>query len=384
MAALCLVTVSALILIFAFSEEPAKSVTLIHSAPAFTPIYEVTAPSQQLTELRAAQSVLGADPDNADAALNLSRVALGLYQLVGNARFLGLAKASLTPWWHSGAAPLPIWLTRARIKQTEHQFEQAATDLSALNSQHRGNIEALLLETDAWRRAGKIYAAKKACIAVALAGRTDLASVCSAEILLALGDANRANTLLSEALAGMTQQPPAVRDWAWSIYADSFTALDQNDKAAEIWSVLTQSAQSPLSYRLAYADLLLTMSQWQQVSDLLSDRADNTAALLRLVIAARRSGGMNLTTMQDELEQRLKIAATSGAAELYLRDQALFAWKIEDNPTLALDFARRNWDLQKSWEDTELVLRIAIAAKDSAAQALIRAWRATASTEQIQ
>ena len=185
--ALCGVTGAALLLIFALSEDRGSSRQLIRAADARTLLYRLDTHSEGFSDLMAARRGLDRAPDDALQALRLSRLALEHYRITGNTRFLGVAKAALSPWWDAPEPAVEIWLTRGRILQTEHQFIRAARDLAALNTHHPGHIEALLLETDAWRRGGNIVAAKRSCIKLAFAGRADLAHYCSAEILLSVG-----------------------------------------------------------------------------------------------------------------------------------------------------------------------------------------------------
>ena len=370
-----MVTVFALMLIFYFSEEKQAETGLLRSASAFTPIYQAADYSQDLVALLAAQRVFNANPSNPKTAIKLSRFSLQMYQSNGNARFLGAAKSALQPWWDVSEPPLEIWLTRGRLLQTEHYFETAAQDLSRLNSSHPGNIEALLLETDAWRRAGRINPAKKACIALAFAGRPDLTLFCTAEILLSLGESKKAEAILGNRLDDIRSLGLGEQAWAWSIYADSLLAIGELDQAERIWDSIAQSRELLLSYKLSYADVLIALSRWQQVTELLAADADKTAALLRLSLAAKNTAAVDYETMRERLAARLEVAAESAAAHLYLREQALYAFWIEEDSKSALEFALLNWEKQKGWEDVELVLTIARSIDDTAALEQIQQWR---------
>lgn len=380
LAALCIVTVFAIFLIFVIGAQNREKSDLIRSAGAYTPIYQFTEQSTGLTKLIQHQQLLSKNPLDAALAHKTARLSLQQYSTNGNSRFLGTAKSALAPWWTDPEPPLDIWLTRARITQTKHDFKAAAKDLSLLNRKHRGKVGALLLESDTWRRAGLIVPAKTACISVAFTGRPDLTRFCTVEILLSQGDFSQAGKLMQNTMKSTLNLPAPQQTWARSIYADTLLANGQLDAAAEIWASVIQTGTAMLTHRLAYADVLITQSRWQQVYDLLIKDIDNTAALLRLTVAARQIDESEYPKLRDRLASRLKTAATTKQANLYLRERALFSLWIEQDSSQALDYALRNWGYQKGWEDSELVLHIAKINGNKAAIRQIEQWRAQSSS----
>lgn len=374
--ALCLVTLASLMAIFAFATGQESKRKLVREADAFTPIYQIAANDPQLTDLLAARRVHELDPRNSMRALQLSRLALTRYRSGGNTRYLGLARAALAPWWDSPEPALEIWLARGRILQSGHRFIEAARDLAALNQRHPRNIEALLLETDAWRRAGEIALAKRSCVRLAFSGRLDLAHYCGAEILLSSGEYQAAQALLASIIEDAANLSEGERAWAYAIYADSLVANANQRQARLVWQRILQSIDVPLAYRLAYADLLLNLQDWPAVVELLSQDRDTTAAMLRLAIAARNSDSVQYRQLRAQLAYRF--AQVSDDSGLYLRDRAIHALSIMDDPATALDFAMQNWVLQKGWEDSALVLRLARIVDDSEALQRVERWQQTA------
>ena len=375
-----MVTVFAIFLIFLISAQNREQNDLIRNANALTPIYQFTQLSPGLNELIQQQQLLSQDPLDTTLALKTARLSLKQYSNNGNTRFIGTAKLALSPWWTAPEPPLGIWLTRARITQTEHYFEAAANDLALLNSKYRGNLEGLLLESDAWRRAGLITAAKKACIAVAFAGRPDLARFCTVEILLSQGNFIKADKLMKNSIDTTLNLTTAPQIWARSIYADVLLANGQLDAAAAIWASVMQTGAAMLTHRLAYADVLIAQARWQQVYNLLSKDSDNTAALLRLSVAAQHVVELEYPKLRDQLINRLQIAATTKQANLYLRERALFSLWIEQDSSQALEHALQNWRYQKGWEDTQLVLNIARIDGNKAALRKIELWQTRVSS----
>ena len=75
------------------------------------------------------------------------------------------------------------------------------------------------------------------------------------------------------------------------------------------------------------------------------------------------------------LQRRLAIAARTSAADLHLREQALYALWLENDAAKSLQLAMRNWEMQKGWEDADLVLRIAGELHRDDAIRRIREWQ---------
>jgi hypothetical protein len=373
--ALAVIAVSLLVLLVTVQPNISPQASLITQAAAFTPIYQLDQRDQTLTGLVRLQRQLTMTPQQPVVAAKLAQQSLALYQASGNSRFLGMAKSALQPWWHIPHPDQAIWLLRGRIQQTEHQFAAAALDLTALNSRYPGSIEALLLEADAWRRAGQAKRSRRACLAVALAGRVDLARFCSAELLLSQGDVASASRLLSTTISSAEQLPLAQRNWAYAVYADTLVAAGELQQAAMVLAKVVASAASVQSYTLAYADVLLELRRWQAVVDLLAELPPSTATLLRQVKAGKQLQSADIAGLSDQLSSRMVLLEAGSDANVHLRERALYAWWVEENTEQALQLALQNWQLQKGWEDAELVLAIASQSNNQSALALIKQWR---------
>lgn len=354
------------------------SAPVVHRASPSTPILQRGPRYENLSELADARREQRVSEPSAEQATTVALLALQLYQSTGNSRFLGAAKSSIAAWENMDKPPMTVWMLRGRIAQTEHRFAEAARDLARFNQMHSGQIEALLLEADAWRRTGEIAHAKTACMRVALNGRMDLASYCSADILLSVGQPEAALALIHPIIVNVRSMPLAEQVWASAIYADLLYATGREEEAAEVWARVVAGGDAPLTYRLAYADVLLSLSRFEDVVILLGDDTQTSAALLRVTVAAARLERDDAAAMQSTLEGRLQISALTSTADLHLREQALFALWLEEDAGKALQFALRNWELQKGWEDAALVQRIAHSLNDSTTVQQISDWQQAA------
>ncbi|WP_372798421.1 hypothetical protein [Litorivivens sp.] len=368
----------AVIILVSGGHPGASSTPVVHSANPFTPILRRELQYTNLPALAAARRNPGVGESRAEHSVTTALLALKLYQSTGNARFLGAAKSAIAAWEAVDQPPPAVWLLRGRIAQTEHRFAEAARDLARFNRVHSGVTEALLLEADAWRRTGEIAAAKTACMRIALNGRMDLAQYCSAEILLSVGQPEAALALIQPILLNAKSLPQAEQQWASAIHADLLYATSSIEGAAEVWATIAADGNAPLTYQLAYADVLLSLSRFEDVVSLLGDNTQTSAALLRVTLAATRLERDDAGSMRLTLQRRLEVSALTSTAQLHLREQALYALWLDDDACKALQFALRNWELQKGWEDAALVQRIANSLNDSAIIQQISRWQDTA------
>ncbi len=377
LAALVAVTVATLAVIAMVGGQPpgTQSAAVLHSGSPAMPIYQRKSQLAKLPELFAARRRMAVGEPSAEESAVVARLSLEIFQATGNARLLGAAESAIAAWDNVPQPPSTVWLLRGRILQTRHHFAAAAQDLSLFNRVYVGVPEALLLEADAWRRAGAVARSRGVCMQLALHGRMDLATFCAAEVLLSVGQPGAALARVESVIDYAASLPAAERNWALAIYADVLCASGNPGRAATIWAKVLESDSAPLSYQLAYADVLLSLARYQDVVELLGEDAQMTGALLRVIVAATRLGHANAASRQAALKARLDLGSRMAAGELHLREQALYALWLDEDVEKSLALALRNWELQKGWEDAALVLEIADRLHNTGAMRRIRDWQ---------
>lgn len=330
----------------------------------------------ELSEAGALWRELAENPRDASLAARFTEDALRRYARTGDARLLGYAATALDPWSGNASPPRDIWLLRARLAQTHHEFRAAADDLAAFLKVYPGTTEALLLASDAARRAGDLATARRHCVGLQLAGHPTFARLCAADILLTLGKEDRALRIASNVSAvELSATWPQARAWAEAVHGDAALASGDHAAARAAYQrALQASDDAPLSLRISYIDLLLAQGDYEVADSLLRMQPDHDALLLRRAIAARRLGHPELGALQQELAQRFE-TATAGDPNAQLRERALYELHVALRPQRALELAERNWRLQKGWEDAALLQSAANAAGDDAALRRLRAWR---------
>lgn len=331
-------------------------------------------PSQGLA---ARWRALQRDPGDAGAASRYAGLALRHYALSGDARYLGYAEAAVAHWQDDADPPLAVWLLRARVLQTQHRFAEAGADLDRLLAQHRQSVEGMLLAADAWRRAGDIDRARSRCAGLALAGYTEPALHCTADILMSLGKAGEAYDLLSPLHEDTSQAPKALEQWMLTVAADAAAAAGKDPEARALYERSLAIPDASIAMYAAFADLLLAAGRPRDAIEVLARAPDQDAdpLLLRRAIAARQLDGADFEALRERLRAGFDEAQKLGTAELHLREQALFALLIDDDPGAALAYAGKNWTLQKGAEDAALFIEAARAAGRPEAAGAVHDWR---------
>ncbi|MDP9199004.1 MAG: hypothetical protein M3O07_07305 [Pseudomonadota bacterium] len=348
------------------AEPPADTVVLQRAESADSP-----------QGLAARWRALQRDPGDADAASRYAGLALRQYAVSGDARHLGYAERALADWQDAADPPLSVWLLRGRILQTQHRFAEAGADLDRLLAKHRHSVEGMLMAADAWRRAGEIDRARSRCAGLALAGFAEPASHCAADILMSLGKAAEAYALLSPLHTGPSRAPKELKQWMLTVAADAAAAAGRNPQARAFYERALAIPDAGIAVHASYADLLLAEGRPHDAIAALgrARNQDADALLLRRAIAAKQLDGADFGALRDRLRAAFDEAEALGTATLHLRELALFALWIDDDPHAALAHARLNWTLQKGWEDAALFIDAARAAGRPEAAGAVHDWR---------
>jgi len=329
------------------------------------------------TSIAALRHRLISEPDNGVLAAQLAAMAMREFAKRGQTRFVGYAQTALEPWSNDAAPSLDIWRLRGRIAQSLHRFAAAAEDLDCLLAAHPGDVEALLLSADAWRRAGRIDLARQRCFSLGLSGHHALARLCAADILSTLGRGEDAYRIASQTMASARDRlPPDTSAWGGSVLGDAAFASGRLEEARVAYeSALSATVSPTLSTGLALADVLLELRDFEAVRQLLDALPPCDAVLLREARLAAATGDPSAPELSARLGRGFELNAPTADAELHLREQAMFELHVLGNGVRALELASRNWQLQKGWEDAALLSKAAAATGDTRTLQALAAWR---------
>lgn len=321
-----------------------------------------------VAQQRSQRAELQRQPQNLGLAVRTAREAIARARQDGDPRELGQAQAALAPWWKLPAPPAPVRLLRAIVRQSQHDFGSALTDLDALLADPRAPLE-LLAQAELTRASilqvqGHFAEADDGCARLLASRYASLgasaqlpAQVCRAELLSLTGHPKESDA----ALAGIAQRGgAALSGWLALVRAE----LAERRGSAQAGPLYQQALRDSSDvYTLAvYADWLLDRQRDAEVLQLLAGREDADALLLRLAIAQQRQGDAAAATSIATLQARFD-AARERNDSTHRREEARFELQLRQRPAQALTLAEANWAIQKEPADARILLQAAQAAQ---------------------
>ncbi|HKU86758.1 MAG TPA: tetratricopeptide repeat protein [Casimicrobiaceae bacterium] len=309
-----------------------------------------------LAALRRLRRDLAANPQDQALARSVAQRALEAARTLGDPRFLGQAQAALAPWWGVDDIPAPVLLLRATIRQSQHDFAGALTDLDRLLAAHPGFSQARLTRAILLTVVGRYADARRDC--AALTGRASPLAIaaCDAGPASLSGDADAAyDALLTAPLRA--SDDAAVREWALTIAAEIAARRGHYARAeAHFRSALALDPRDAY-LKAAYADFLLDRGRAREVVTLLRDDTRNDGLLLRLALAEARlpDARPSYEAHRADLAARFDAARQRGDS-LHRREEARFRLDLLDDSETALALARANWLVQREPADLRILL----------------------------
>jgi tetratricopeptide (TPR) repeat protein len=325
--------------------------------------------------------------DSPDAAATRAWQWIERARIEGDSRWLGRAQVELMPWWSDSAAPTAILLARATIRQREHAFEQARSDLSRLLADEPEDAQAWLTRAVIEMVQGDVAAAQKSCAALLGLGNRLSAYSCLARVGSLTGRAKQSLDLLAriveaEELESVRQDATreariAERLFALETLAETADRLGRGDEADRWFERAFQLAPNDSRLLAARADSLLDSGRDREVLPLLSNRTADDGLLLRLALAEQDLGLPAAAVHARELRDRFEAARRRGD-RLHLGEESRHALRLEEDPEAALRLARENWAFQREPRDARTFLEAALAAgRPNAAEPVLLHLRTT-------
>ncbi len=326
--------------------------------------------------LRSPAEAAPAGPVDAATAVARARGELTRYQESADPRYLGQAEAALGRFWEEAAPPEPVLVLRARIRQSNHEFLAALSDLDQALVMSPADGQALLDRASIQTVLGHYDAARRDCQGLEGLTATLYVAVCRAAIAGVTGSAQKAVSDLSHALLA-----PGVeiedKCWAESLLGELSTRLGDGAAAEARFRSVLAACPSDSYAKGALADLLLDLQRNSEVVPLLAEQVRQDALLLRLAIAERRLESAGFAAHLEDLRQRFEEAHLRGSS-VHRREEARFELALRDAPERALTLALDNFQVQRETADVRIALEAALAAgHPERAQEVVSFARAT-------
>jgi len=335
-----------------------------------------------LRALNAQRRALAAKPEDLDAALAYARRAIELGRETADPRYHGRADAALRPWLALAEPPPVVRLLRATLRQQRHDFAGALADLDALiardGQDFQVQTQARLTRATVLMVQGRPAEALVDCDAL-IAARANLlaAATCIASVRSLDGHAAAAIDVLTAALAESAAAPAGERLWALSALAEIEARQDRGREAGahfEAALALLRASGGHDPYLLtAWADHLLATGRAAEALALTRDFKQIDNLLLRHALAQAAVGDPGLADSRAQLEARYLESGLRGES-VHLREEALYALRLQRDPHKAAERAARNWLSQREPADARLLLEASVASKQPALARPVLDW----------
>lgn len=324
---------------------------------------------ETLPARRAAAASTAASPRSADpaAAVREANDWLAQAHAQGDPRFAGRALAVLQPWAADASAPAPVVLMLATTEQYIHRFDSARQRLQALVARDPRQPQAWLTLATLHRLHGRYAESDAACKAlVPLPGTGLHAAACLAENQALRGDVDAARMVFQRLLA---QGDGNARGWLLTSLAELEQRAGRPEEAERAFRAALAADPSDGYAALALVDLLIDRRRPAEALALLDRQPRSDAVLLRRVQAgqALTRGGSTADDARELRERFTQAALRPGAFDGHAREQALYAWHVEQDLPAAVRHARDNLGVQREPFDLLLLARAARAAGDDVA-----------------
>ena len=353
-----------------------------HESEVLQQLPKVFFQAANIDEIKQLKAILSYQADNWPAASELAHHYIDLAHEQADPRYMGYAQAVLKPWWLDAQAPAQALIMRAIIKQYEHNFQAALTDLNQLLLLQPYHIQANLIKATIATVQGNYQTAVRHCRKLLRKSSLALAIACQSTPASLSGNAASNYRLLKQVLPVATGLDVKQQTWAWTALAEIAWRLGEFD-AADLHFQTAMKTSATNSYLLkVYSDYLLQQRRPLKVIQLLTSKTQNDALLLRLTIAEKMTQAAATQAHITLLQQRFDANRQRGS-NLHQGDEARFTLIILNKPQPALLLAQQNWQIQRESSDTYILLQAALAASDWNTVQQTKTWLSTKGTHDV-
>lgn len=343
-----------------------------HNAPQSAPTLLNEVDQARLDELTAE---LKKDPKNAEAAAAFARFAAIEARRNGDTSLLRRAAESLKPWREIKTPPIDILLIRANVKQIDHRFEEALSDLDEVIARSPANPQARLSRAFIRSTVGQAEWAAADCAALRPGISIYIRETCRARVSGLTGAIDEAATRMTALLNAVQPSSVAERLFALSVASDLVERLGDDDIAEAFYKEMLSLDSASVYARAAYADFLISQDRRDEAQEVIGDAPHTEALLLLRTLAANTDEDSLAKSAAQELSIRMAVDRAEQDFS-HAREYARFALDHLNDADLAFEMAQENWRVQKEPIDARILVRSARAAGSPEIVEEIRDWTA--------
>lgn len=296
------------------------------------------------------------NPRDPTIAGHLVHYYLHRHQQESGQTWIDKAEAVLAPWEKTNDMSSALLMERANLHQRVHRFELALKSIDQLLAKRPESAQALLTRSTILTVLGRYEEAKEANRALSkiASEHVVLANDCAIDSLS--GQAEISLDRLTTALA-TTNFPNSLRPWAYGIAGDIASRLERHSLAEAHYRAGLTLAPDDSYLMVALADLYIDTARAPEVLLLIPEDTGHEGLRLKRILALP----INQAKRASETAA-LNAALEAGHTDSHphLREEAILALYLLDDPARALKCARANWANQREPAD----LRIYIEALD--------------------
>jgi tetratricopeptide (TPR) repeat protein len=342
---------------------PSEDSTVLEHVPARTEL-------ERLTPLRAAVATA---PTDLAAALALATGYIDLGRRNSDPRFIAYAQATLLPWLERPHPPERALVLQAITLQYLHRFDAALALLERALALEPLDAQAWLTRATLLELHGDYPGARRACARLVRTADEFSALTCLTSVASRNGQLTESFRALSSTTELDARLPGSLRAWRLVVVADMAERLGEDGEAEATLRDALQVAHDDPYLKAAYADLLLRKGRPREVLALLAANEAQDPLLLRLAIAGQRLAVPEATRWIHAYEERRRAAERDGDST-HQREQALYLLEVRGDVPAALEYARRNWAVQREPADLRIYARAAASAHSAADCAQLAHW----------
>jgi tetratricopeptide (TPR) repeat protein len=259
---------------------------------------------------------------------------------------------------------------RATIRQSVHDFDRALADLDLVVKIAPDDAQAWITRSVVLAVRGRYDEAMASCRPLERLAPVLVGTVCETSIDAVTGQAGPAYDRLSAVLARAPRLSPDENEWATSTLGEMALRLGRYPDAEEKLKAALAIDPDDSYVVGAYADLLLDLERPAEAAKLVAGKTDNDGLLLRLALAESKTRAPDAAMHAELLGSRFEASHLRGDT-VHRREEARYELGLrhDHDPTVALELARANWDVQREPWDVRILLEAALAAGEPAAAA---------------
>ena len=322
-------------------------------------------------ELRGLLAASRSDPESEATQVALAAAFIERARKLREPRYFGRAVAVLAPTVTKPGAGAALRRLYAQVLQYRHDFLAAEVVLDSILHEFPRDDDARLLRASVRLVRGDFAGARSDCAQLAAggSGAAQIGFACLAESLAGGGQFERALALLDSQSGREQAADPLAHAYLLATRAELRERNRDLDGAIADYHAALALAPRDDSIRAALADALAVRGSTQEARELLAVDRPSLALLVR---SAALFHGKPRAEFMARARAWLDLEASRGDA-MHYREAAMLAL-LDESPALALDAARRNFEVQKELPDVRVLARAARAAGDAGAVQSLRRW----------